>query len=127
MHWAIDFYVQRALPFSLAPIGEFRQPENEIAFGVPIVTGSPQEVLEGLSVYQDRAVRRSVAAARSSGHGPALRRALDEAVRRTRAARNPALAAGRGHGLTGRRAPFERFRRLDGCAASAGQPGDCRG
>ena len=40
------------LQFPLAPIGEFRQPENAIAFGVPIVSGSLQEVLEGLSVYK---------------------------------------------------------------------------
>ena len=53
MHWAIDFYVQRGLPFPLAPIGEFRKPENAIAYGVPIVAGSPQEVLEDLSVYKN--------------------------------------------------------------------------
>jgi alkanesulfonate monooxygenase SsuD/methylene tetrahydromethanopterin reductase-like flavin-dependent oxidoreductase (luciferase family) len=53
MHWAINFYVRRGLPRPLAPIGEFRRPENAFAFGVPIIAGSPTDVLEGLSKFRN--------------------------------------------------------------------------
>jgi alkanesulfonate monooxygenase SsuD/methylene tetrahydromethanopterin reductase-like flavin-dependent oxidoreductase (luciferase family) len=53
MHWAIEFYRRRGTPFPLAPIGEFRKPENAFAYGCPIIAGSPTEVLEGLSRYRD--------------------------------------------------------------------------
>ena len=52
MHWAIEFYVRRGMPFPLVPIGEFRKPENAIAYGCPILAGTPAEVLEGLSRYR---------------------------------------------------------------------------
>jgi len=53
MHWAIEFYRRRGLHMPLAPIGEFRKPENAIAYGVPIIAGSPPEVLDGLSRYRN--------------------------------------------------------------------------
>lgn len=53
MHWAIDFYVQRGLPFPLAPLGEFRKPGNAIAYGVPIAAGTPEDVLKVLSQFRD--------------------------------------------------------------------------
>jgi len=53
MHWAIEFYVKRGLPFPLAPLGEFRKPEKAIAYGLPIAAGTSKEVLEILSQWKD--------------------------------------------------------------------------
>jgi len=55
MHWAIEFYRRRGAPFPLAPLGEFRKPEHALAYGVPIVAGSPAEVLAGLERYRGEA------------------------------------------------------------------------
>ncbi len=53
MHWAIEFYIRRGMPFPLAPMGEFRKPQNAIAYGCPILAGTPKDVLEGLSRYRN--------------------------------------------------------------------------
>jgi alkanesulfonate monooxygenase SsuD/methylene tetrahydromethanopterin reductase-like flavin-dependent oxidoreductase (luciferase family) len=56
MHSAINFYVRRGLPRPLAPLGEFRKPEHAFAFGVPIIAGSPPEVLEQLSKFRNDSI-----------------------------------------------------------------------
>jgi alkanesulfonate monooxygenase SsuD/methylene tetrahydromethanopterin reductase-like flavin-dependent oxidoreductase (luciferase family) len=53
MHWAVEFYRRRGLPFPVAPVGEFRKPQNALAYGTPIAAGSPEEVLQVLSAYRD--------------------------------------------------------------------------
>ncbi|MFM2288791.1 MAG: hypothetical protein RL684_1934 [Pseudomonadota bacterium] len=53
MHWAVDFYKKRGLPFPVAPLGEFRKPEHAIAYGLPIAAGTSKEVLEILSQWKD--------------------------------------------------------------------------
>jgi alkanesulfonate monooxygenase SsuD/methylene tetrahydromethanopterin reductase-like flavin-dependent oxidoreductase (luciferase family) len=53
LHWAVDFYLRRGMPMPLAPLGEFRKPENAVAYGCPIAAGSPDDVLKILSAYRD--------------------------------------------------------------------------
>jgi alkanesulfonate monooxygenase SsuD/methylene tetrahydromethanopterin reductase-like flavin-dependent oxidoreductase (luciferase family) len=53
LHWAMEFYRLRGLPFPVAPVGEFRKPQHALAYNLPIAAGSPDEVLQTLSAYKD--------------------------------------------------------------------------
>lgn len=53
MHWAIEFYNRRGMSMPLAPLGEFRKPENALAYGLPIAAGTPKDVLEVLGQWKD--------------------------------------------------------------------------
>ena len=53
MHWAMDFYLRRGMKWPLAPMPEFRQPENFRAYGLPIAAGTPDDAMRTLSAYRD--------------------------------------------------------------------------
>ena len=67
MHWAIDFYVRRGVPFPLAPMPDFRKPENFIAYGLPIAAGTPDDALRTLSAYKDMPLDELVLSFRHPG------------------------------------------------------------
>jgi alkanesulfonate monooxygenase SsuD/methylene tetrahydromethanopterin reductase-like flavin-dependent oxidoreductase (luciferase family) len=51
--WCVEFYRRRGVNMPLPPVGELRRTPNAGIYGVPFAVGTPEDVLEGLSIYQN--------------------------------------------------------------------------
>jgi alkanesulfonate monooxygenase SsuD/methylene tetrahydromethanopterin reductase-like flavin-dependent oxidoreductase (luciferase family) len=53
LHWWVEFYRKRGAPFPLPPVEELRHTPGVGVYGIPFYVGTPEEVLEQMSVYRD--------------------------------------------------------------------------
>lgn len=53
LHWGVEFYRRRGVPMPNPPVGEMRRTPNAGIYGVPFAVGTPDDVLQALSIYRD--------------------------------------------------------------------------
>jgi alkanesulfonate monooxygenase SsuD/methylene tetrahydromethanopterin reductase-like flavin-dependent oxidoreductase (luciferase family) len=53
LHWWIEFYRRRGMDMPHPPIGELRKTPGAGIFGMPFAVGTPEEVLEAISVHKN--------------------------------------------------------------------------
>lgn len=53
LHWGVEFYRRRGVQMPLPPVGELRRTPNAGIYGVPFAVGTPDDVLQVLSIYRD--------------------------------------------------------------------------
>lgn len=53
LHWGVEFYRRRGVDMPLPPVGELRRTPNAGIYGVPFAVGTPDDVMQALSIYRD--------------------------------------------------------------------------
>jgi alkanesulfonate monooxygenase SsuD/methylene tetrahydromethanopterin reductase-like flavin-dependent oxidoreductase (luciferase family) len=53
LHWIVEYYNKFGMNIPLAPLGQFRKPENAVIHGKPLAIGTPDQVLRILSAYRN--------------------------------------------------------------------------